>query len=52
MRVNENVCQKRIIGIDGNSNNLFGRDEQYLQDAKSHRNPVNPVHPLRQEVAS
>jgi hypothetical protein len=43
MRENESVWQKRIIGIDGNSNNLFGRDEQDLQDATPHRNPVHPV---------
>ena len=43
MRGNEIVCQKWIIGIDENSNHLFGRDEQDLQDATQHRNPVHPV---------
>ena len=40
---NKNACQKNRIGIDKNSNDLFGRDEQDLQDATPHRNPVHPV---------
>ena len=46
MRENESVCQKRIIGIDDNPNDLFGRDERDLQDATQRRNPVHPVNPV------
>ena len=35
------------IGINENLNDLFGRDEQDLQDAKPHRNPVQPVNPVK-----
>jgi hypothetical protein len=51
MRGNESVCQKRIIGIDENSaNNIFGRDEQDLQDATPHRNPAHPVNPVKKII--
>ena len=41
MRINKNARQKRMIVIDQNTaNDIFGRDEQDLQDAMPHRNPV------------
>ena len=44
MRENKNACQKRMIEIDQNTTkNTFVRDEQDLQDAMPHRNPVHPV---------
>jgi len=46
MRGNKNAC-KKIIGIDENSNDIFGRDEQDLQDARSRRNPFHPVNPVK-----
>ena len=40
--------QKRMIGIDQNTTkNTFVRDEQDLQDATPHRNPVHPVNPVK-----
>jgi len=47
MRGNEMIFQRNIIGIDENSNDQFGRDEQDLQDATPHRNPVHPVNPVK-----
>ncbi len=33
----------RLPACGANENVLFGRDEQDLQDATPHRNPVHPV---------